>query len=407
MIQETEYHVVVMTQLNNVTPFPQPDPEALTISDRLCELIKQRIVQHGNSLSFDEYMSLALYEPGLGYYSAGSCKFGEAGDFVTAPEISPVFSRCVARQCEEIIARLEQPVVVELGAGSGVMASDVLQELQARSCLPEAYWILETSADLRERQQTLLKERVPEAFERVRWLDTLPAEPFSGIVLANEVVDALPIKRFKKTAQGFAEMGVGVNDGDLDWQVMPAGADLVEKLQQVEEKTGRLFADGYISELNTGLQAWLAAVAEKLASGVMLVFDYGYPRHEYYHPDRSDGTLLCYYRHRVHNDPFLLPGLQDITASVDFTGLAEAAIASGLDVKGYTTQAYFLMATGLQEFTADMTGTDSRQQAITAQQIRTLTMPGEMGERIKVMALTRQYNHALKGFSVMDQRARL
>lgn len=396
-----------MTQLNNVTSFPQPDPEALTVSERLCEVIKQRIEQHGNSLPFDEYMSLALYEPGLGYYSAGSCKFGEAGDFVTAPEISPIFSRCVARQCEEILSRLEQPIFVELGAGSGVMASDVLQELQARNCLPEAYWIIETSADLRARQQTLLKERVPEACERVRWLDTLPSEPFNGIVLANEVVDALPIKRFKKTAQGFKELGVCENDGKLDWLDMAAQADLVEQVEQLQEKTGRLFADGYISELNTGLRAWLAAVTEQLASGVMLVFDYGYPRHEYYHPDRSDGTLLCYYRHRVHNDPFMLPGLQDITASVDFTSLAEAAVASRLDVEGYTTQAYFLMATGLQEFTAGMTSANSRQQAMTAQQIRTLTMPGEMGERIKVMALARQYNHALKGFSVMDQRIRL
>lgn len=396
-----------MTQLNNVTPFPQPEPDALKISERLCEVVKQRIEQHGNSLPFDAYMSLALYEPGLGYYSAGSCKFGEAGDFVTAPEISPIFSRCVARQCEEILAGVENPVIIELGAGSGVMASDVLQELQARNSLPGSYWILEPSADLRDRQQTLLKERIPEFYGRVRWLDTLPDEPFTGIVLANEVVDALPVKRFKKTAQGFGELGVGVIDGKLDWLLMPAGANMVQQLQQLEKKAGRPFTEGYISEINTGLQAWLAAVAGQLASGVMLVFDYGYPRHEYYHPDRSDGTLLCHYRHRAHNDPFMLPGLQDITASVEFTGLAEAAVTSGLDVKGYTTQAYFLMATGLQEFSANMIQADTRQQAITAQQIRTLTMPGEMGERIKVMALTRQYNHVLKGFSVMDQRIRL
>lgn len=370
-------------------------------------MVKQRIEQHGNSLPFDAYMSLALYEPGLGYYSAGSCKFGEAGDFVTAPEISPIFSRCVARQCEEILAGVENPVIIELGAGSGVMASDVLQELQARNSLPGSYWILEPSADLRDRQQTLLKERIPEFYGRVRWLDTLPDEPFTGIVLANEVVDALPVKRFKKTAQGFGELGVGVIDGKLDWLLMPAGANMVQQLQQLEKKAGRPFTEGYISEINTGLQAWLAAVAGQLASGVMLVFDYGYPRHEYYHPDRSDGTLLCHYRHRAHNDPFMLPGLQDITASVEFTGLAEAAVTSGLDVKGYTTQAYFLMATGLQEFSANMIQADTRQQAITAQQIRTLTMPGEMGERIKVMALTRQYNHVLKGFSVMDQRIRL
>ena len=396
-----------MAQLDNVAAYPTPDNAAIKVSDQLVATIKQRIEQHLPAIPFQDYMTMALYEPGLGYYSAGSQKFGDAGDFVTAPEISPLFSRCVARQCADVIQELDAPVVFELGAGSGVMARDIINELRSLEQLPDAYWILEPAADLRQRQQALLQDTVPWFFDRIVWLDALPQEQYDGVVLANEVVDALPVTRFCKSDDSFKELSVGLADTGFTWMSVDPGAELLLSLQQLEAKLPNPMAHGYVSEINPGLGMWLSAVTEHLQQGLMLVVDYGYTRHEYYHPDRSEGTLLCYYRHRAHNDPFLFPGLQDITASVDFTSLAESAVNCGLEVRGYTTQAYFLMASGLQEMLIETDQTDARQLAMQSQQVRTLTMPGEMGERVKVMALCRNLKTLLRGFVLADQRARL
>ncbi len=396
-----------MAQLDNVAAYPTPDTEAIKVSDQLVAMIRQRIEQHPPAIPFRDYMTMALYEPGLGYYSAGSQKFGDAGDFVTAPEISSLFSRCVARQCADVLQDIDDPIVFELGAGSGVMAKDIINELRSLDRLPGAYWILEPAADLRERQQALLQDGVPWFFDRIMWLDALPQDKYNGVVLANEVVDALSVTRFRKSRETYEEIGVGLADTGFTWMAVEPDAELLLRLQQLEEKLPKPLPHGYVSEINPGLASWLSAVTEYLQQGLMLVVDYGYTRREYYHPDRSEGTLLCYYRHRAHNDPFLFPGLQDITASVDFTSLAESAVNSGLDVRGFTTQAYFLMASGLQEMLTETDQTDARQLALQSQQVRTLTMPGEMGEHVKVMALCRNLKTALRGFALADQRARL
>ena len=400
-----------MTQLNNVTDLPTPDPDALAQSKKLVQRIKQNIKAHENALAFDAYMSQALYEPGLGYYSAGARKFGEAGDFVTAPEISSLFSRCLANQCRQVIEQLSCPVIMELGAGSGIMACDILTELDRHNALPDAYWILEVSADLKQRQQQLLKERAPFFYDKVCWLEQLPNAQFNGVILANEVVDALPIKRFVKKDTGFYELGVAIHDDQFCWIEMSTSKGMLASLNKLETVLDNSFPDGYISEINLHMPDWLDSLARPLAQGVMFVLDYGYSRKEYYHPDRNQGTLLCYYRHRVHDDPFFYPGLQDITASVDFTALAENAVAVGMDVKGYTTQAYFLLGSGLEALAAGEQGQDIKQQTVIAQQLRTLTLPGEMGEKVKVMALGRgldgDLGDELMGFSINDLCHRL
>lgn len=399
-----------MTQsklFNTVLDLPVPEPDALALSDKLCGHIKTIIDSRGGAIGFDEYMSAALYQPGLGYYSAGSRKFGPDGDFITAPEISSIFSRCLARQCAEVLNTLDQGIILELGAGTGIMAKDILLEMERMNTLPTKYYILEVSADLMQRQQSLLKETIPELYDRFVWLDSLPDESFPGLILANEVLDALPVKRFKKSSGSFKEMKVGKKNEQFDWVESEADPELLKQLLELEKKILTPFPEQYVSEINTGLNAWLDSMADILKKGVIFFIDYGYTEKEFYHPDRNDGSLLCFYRHRAHSDPFIYPGLQDITASVDFTTLAECADSLGLHVSGYTTQAYFLMACGLDEITADLTSMDIRAQAETAQQIRTLTMPAEMGERFKVMALTKEYDQALMSFSVMDQRVHL
>ncbi len=396
-----------MTQFNNSVELPRPEPVAVQQSQELIRLLQDTISQHHGMLPFDEYMACVLYTPGLGYYSGGSRKFGEAGDFVTAPEISSLYSRCLARQCADLLATLTNPVIFELGAGSGIMASDLLLELQRLDALPKAYWILEVSADLKQRQQQQLKEAVPFFYEHIVWLEHLPEHEFDGVILANEVLDALPVKRFKKKRNDFVELGVGLEGKQLKWVEMPATDSLLARLASIEASLNNSFPEDYCSEVNLELQIWLAGITARLVKGVMFVIDYGYPAKEYYHPDRTDGTLLCHYRHRAHADPFLYPGLQDITASVDFSLLAECADKINLDVHGYTTQAYFLIGCGLDQLVSATSGLDTRQQTLLAQQIRTLTMPGEMGERFKVMAMSRGLEETLCGFAAMDQRIRL
>ena len=387
-----------MTQFNNVTDLPKPDADSIAHSQLLVQRIQTEINRQSGIIGFDEFMRMALYEPGLGYYSAGLRKFGEDGDFVTAPEISSVFSQCLAKQCEEVIRNIDNSIVLELGAGTGIMAADILLELQRRDALPAQYWILEVSADLKQRQQERLKSCVPFFYEKIHWLDQLPEEKFSGIVIGNEVIDALPVKRFIKKDNRLFELGVTAIGDNLNWQVTEktlSGIDLVDTL-----------SDEYTSEFNSGLSDWLSSIADTLEQGILLFLDYGYPAKEYYHPERTAGTLLCHYRHCVHDDPFYYPGLQDITSSVNFTYLAECAHESGLQVAGYTSQSAFLIATGLEEF-VDINDSDNQQRAATSQAIRTLTLPSEMGERVKVMALTKAYDQPLLGFSFMDQRFRL
>lgn len=386
---------------------PVPEEAALEQSAKLVERIKEGLDKAGGEIGFDQYMNMALYEPGLGYYSAGSRKFGEAGDFVTAPEISPLFAQCLANQCGQILSELDSGVILELGAGTGVMARDLLLALEKQQALPETYFILEVSADLKQRQQTLFNETAPHLVERVVWLDALPEEGITGIILGNEVLDALPVKRFKKTASGFSEQKVVYADDQFEWQDAEADEGLLQTLTELEAQLPESLSEGLVSEINTGLEHWLTALEVVLKQGVMLFIDYGYTAAEYYHPQRTDGSLLCHYRHHVHADPFYYPGLQDITSSVDFTAVAERADSLGMHVSGYTSQAYFLFACGLESMVAGMEQLETGARLKIAQQVRMLTMPEEMGERFKVIALTKQFDQTLIGFSVMDQRVRL
>jgi len=386
--------------------FPEPEVDAQRNSLALVALICEEIAQAGGKIPFERFMSLALTAPGLGYYSAGNQKLGQHGDFVTAPEISPLFSRCIAHQCDQVLTRLHQDgaaSILEFGAGSGIMAAEILQELERLQCLPEHYYILEVSAELQQRQRETIQRHVPHLDGRVTWLQALPQPPFRGIVLANEVLDALPVHRFYKTPQGVGEYYVAWNGERFVWELGDMSRDL---LTDFVSSLANDLPNNYQSEVNLSAAAWVGSVAEFMGEGVVLIVDYGFPRHEYYHAQRTQGTLMCHYRHRAHDDPFVYPGLQDITAHVDFTAVAEAACDAGLDVAGYNSQGFFLMANGLEKFVASA-DINNPEYVRTVQQIKTLTMPHEMGELFKVMALSKAYDGALQGFQFQDLRDKL
>ena len=347
-------------------------------------------------------MELALYTPELGYYMNGLRKFGPEGDFITAPEISALFSRCVARQCAQILNACTEPMVLEVGAGSGVMAADVLLELERLGALPQRYAILELSASLRARQHQTLHARAAHLANRVVWLDRLPATAFEGVILANELLDAMPVHRVCLTPGGATEQYVTWDQDHFSWTHGPLSE------AALHTRIAALPADlppNYTTEINLAVDAWLRSLAPLLQRGAMVLFDYGFPAREFYHPQRIDGTLVCHYRHRVHNDPLTLVGLQDITSHVDFSALAYTAHDSGLHVAGFSNQTHFLLSTGIDRLVSDDTSDVERWRI--AQQIQKLTSPAEMGELFKVLALTRHLDLELAGFAFRDQRARL
>ena len=376
-----------------LSDLPAPAAEALAHSRRLAEHIREAIGAARGLLPFSRYMELVLYAPGLGYYSAGARKFGAGGDFVTAPELSPLFSRCVARQCAEVFDAVPQASILELGAGSGVMAAEILLELQRLQKLPAEYLILEVSADLKERQRLTLASKATALASRVKWLDAMP-ERFSGVILGNEVLDALAVERFMKTPGGHDEFCVSVSGEGFTWATRPAGEQLAAVLSAFETTLTKPLANGYVSEICLNARPLVSSLADSLERGALLLMDYGYPRAAYYHPERSMGTLMCHYRQRAHADPFFYPGLQDITAHVDFTAVAEAGTSSGLELAGYTTQAHFLMALGI----AGLAGADMK----AAQQVKLLTLPEEMGERFKAIGFTKRLESTLSGFMLRD-----
>ena len=386
-----------------IAELPAPDAAAQAHSEQLIRLIRTEITQSGGRISLARYMELVLFAPGLGYYSAGSRKFGPEGDFVTAPEISPLFSRTLAHQLAEILAGLGGGDILEAGAGSGVMAADMLAELEALGQLPGRYLILELSAELRARQRHTIEQRVPHLLQRVSWLEALPEAGFVGVVVANELLDALPAQGFCVTGDGIKERYVSWADDAFQWILAePESPALVSRLAPLRES----LPAGYTSELNLAAESWTSSVAAILERGVVLLVDYGFAQHEYYHPQRSQGTLMCHYRHRAHDDPFVFPGLQDVTTHVNFTAIAEAAVNAGLQVSGYNTQAFFLLANGLTELAQQAQGGE-RERLQMAQQIQVLTMPNEMGELFKVMALSKDYDEPLRGFAMQDLRNRL
>lgn len=384
---------------------PDPPPEAQALSERLREFMREEMSRAGGALSFHRYMELALYAPGLGYYSAGSHKLGAAGDFVTAPEVSPLFGRTLARPCAEVLRSLDGGEILEVGAGTGRMAADVLRELQRHDTLPARYLILELSAELRERQAKTLQAQAPDLAERVHWLDRLP-EGFSGVVLANELLDALPVHRFVVDEGAARELYVADGEDGFAWRAGPwSDSRLPEWIRAIEDELGAPLAEGYVSEVNLAAADWLRSLAAMLERGLMLLIDYGYTRREFYHPQRHMGTLLCHYRHRAHGDPLILPGLQDITAHVDFTAAAQAGVDAGLELVGYTTQTNFLLGSGLTELLHDAAGAEA--QLAQANEVRRLTLPQEMGESFKVLGLARGDVPDLPGFLMRDLRNRL
>lgn len=382
---------------------PPLSPEEAEHSALVEARIREAIDAAGGWIGFGRYMQIALYEPGLGYYSAGARKLGEAGDFVTAPESAPLFSRCLALQCEEVLHALGGGDVLELGAGSGRMAADLLVELEHRGALPQRYRILDLSADLRDRQRAELESVAPRLLERVEWLERMP-ERHEGLILANEVLDAMPVERFVIRDGEVRALGVSWRGEAAHWAEGDAPPQLQAAVRDIEQELGASFEDGYVSEVNLGIPGWLAALGATLVRGVALLVDYGLPRREYYSPERRTGTLLCHSRHRWHDDPFARPGLQDITAWVDFTAVAEGATAAGLSLAGYTTQAHFLLGSGLGEFLAAATDMDTPSRLRLSRQAQLLTLPGEMGERFKAIALARDCDGPLRGFVVRDLR---
>lgn len=362
-------------------------------------------------LRFDQYMAMALYRPGLGYYSAGTQKFGAAGDFITSPEVSPLFAQSLARQVKQISDELEHAVIIEFGAGSGVLAADLLLALEELDALPEAYWIIEVSADLRARQQQMIAERCTHLKDKVAWLETLPETACEAVVIANEVLDAMPVRVFEKLQNELYECAIANDNGQLSWSLQPADESLKTAIEKIEESTQQSLPQNYRAEFNPSIRPWLSSLNALLKKGAVLLIDYGYDARQYYSPERVAGTLMCYYRHRAHDDVFYYPGLQDITAFVDFTAVAEAALESEFDVLGYTTQAQFLFGCGLPDiFESKMADceNDIRQQMLLSQQVKTLTLPSEMGERFKVMVLGKNLEQSqLIGFSMADFRNRL
>lgn len=381
---------------------PEPPDDLKKHSDRLVSRIVERIRREG-PIPFSAYMEMALYEPGLGYYSAGLHKFGREGDFVTAPELGDVFAACMARQIAEIADHLDEYEILEIGAGSGRLAAGLLTELEDKG-LPGRYNILDRSADLRAVQAETIESRAPAHTDVVEWLDRPPANPWQGVIIANEVIDALPVNRFRITGGEVRQVCVDQNDGQLCLLDGPALPDL----EAAVRKLGSL-PDGYCSEINVRLAPWLQAVTESLERGVALLIDYGYPRAEFYLPERSDGTLIAHYRHRAHPDVLRWPGLQDITAFVDFTALAEAGRAANLELLGYTSQALFLMSCSLDAVVQERLSGDTEKDMAVNNEVRQLVMPGLMGEKFQVMALGRGWPESspLRGFSFRDLRARL
>jgi len=391
-----------------------------THSRKLCREIKRMIESENGWIGFDRFMEMALYAPGMGYYSAGARKFGEPGDFITAPMISPLFGRCLANQCAEVLGKCDESrcrSVVEFGAGTGELMLEILTHLESLESLPDEYVVMETSADLRQRQQVLIEASNPEYLKIICWSNSLK-DQVNGIIIANELLDAMPVKRFEIDENSVArELGVVLNDETAGengstflWKAAsePFEYSVQERLHQYQLKPG------YKSEIGLQAEAWVRSIGDNLETGAIVLIDYGFPAPEFYHYDRRGGTLMCHFQHVAHDDPFRNPGLQDITAHVDFSAIADVAAEVKLDLAGYCNQAAFLMSLGILDEYQNILSNDSntedrtsRESLEMAQQIKKLTLPHEMGELFKVIAFTRNFEHPLKGFDMQNQAGRL
>ncbi len=410
---------------------PEPEPAAWQLHNELNNKIREKIAAtEAGAINFSEYMFSALYEPGLGYYANGLVKFGVDGDFVTAPELSPLFGACIANQIDEIFLGIRNQgqeqeqeekqeqiknapstlTILEFGPGSGALCISILQALEQKNNLPDIYYLLEVSPSLRKTQQENIKNALPILFHKVQWLDELP-QAITGVILANEVLDAMPVEKFQiREDLGVNTLAVVSNDlqSEFSFKPIPADFELKVVIDNLRQSLSEPLSVGYSSEVNLWIEPWIKSLAGILKQGVALLIDYGYPRSEYYHQQRTEGTLMCHYRQRAHEDPLLLTGLQDITAYVDFTAVAEAADNYGLQVAGFTHQASFLMACRLDTLVQLEEGREPDKEYLRKiQQVKWLTLPSEMGDRFKVMALTQNYNSPLAGFSFTDFMHRL
>lgn len=381
---------------------PRPEAAAIQASASLCRLIAAEIQDAGGWIPFSRFMERTLYAPGLGYYSGGAHKFGPGGDFVTAPELTPLFARTLAAQAAQVLAG-SFPEIIEAGAGSGALAADLLLALEALDALPDRYRILELSGELRQRQQETLRSRAPHLASRVEWLDALP-QRCSGLVLGNEVLDAMPVALVAWQAEGIFERGVSLSAaGDFVWSDRPAEGALLAAAELLATSEKLPAGAPYLSEIGLAARAWVAEWGRRLEQGALLLIDYGFPRHEYYLPERDCGTLMCHHRHHSHDDPLWLPGLSDITAHVDFTGIAEAGFDAGLDVLGYTGQAQFLFNCGITERLEGLKSAGERTYLAEAKKVGKLISPAEMGELFKAIALGRGIETPLLGFARGDR----
>ncbi len=382
-----------------MSDLPAPSAEALAHSEKLIALIRGEIAANAGWIPFARYMELALYAPGLGYYTAGARKLGREGDFITAPEMTPLYGQTLARQVVQVLeSGLDQ--ILEIGAGSGALAASLLTELEHLGQLPRNYYILEVSPDLRERERDLLAQKVPQLLERVIWLNRLPTL-YQGVIIANEVLDAMPVHLVRIDAAGVEETGVSLKDEAFAWAWRPAAAQLRSAAAALQ------LPEGYQTEIQLVARGFVSTLAHAMARGVILLIDYGFPAHEYYHAQRSEGTLMCHYRHRAHADPFFLPGLQDITSHIDFSAVAQAGTDAGLELLGYTGQAQFLINCGITDIMPRIPPEDTMAYAPQAAAAQQLLSPAEMGELFKVIALGKDYAAPLIGFASGDRRASL
>ncbi len=388
-----------------MTPkLPVADPAAIEHTAKVFDHLSNIISKEG-SIPFSRYMNEVLYAPGLGYYVAGAQKFGSKGDFITASEISPLFAECIADQAEQVLQWCGGSIL-ELGAGSGELAVNIISALKTSSIIPNTYTILEPSAELQFRQKSKILQYHPDWYERMVWLDTLPSV-FSGFVFGNEVLDAFAVERFIIEQKQVMQLNVCIRDTTLVWQTAEPSASLLNAVKNIEKNIGQRFKNGYCSEVNLFVKPWIRSLADMLNVGAIVLLDYGYPCQEFYMSERSQGTLRCYFKHHVHDNPFYYPGLQDITSHVDFTALVDAAVSAGLELEGFTSQAQFLLATHLLQH-ADNDPDDSiLARSKRSQQIQRLTLPGAMGEAFSVIGFSKELDDVLMGFTGQDFSHRL
>ncbi len=389
---------------------PPPSDAALQHSRALTALIHGEIAAAGGWISFEQYMRLALYAPGLGYYSGGAAKFGQKGDFVTAPEISPLFGRAVARQAAQVLEVVEGGDILEFGAGTGKLALDLLLELEKLGSLPNQYFILEVSAELQQRQRDLFERSAPRLLPRIAWLKHLPAG-FNGLILANEVLDAMPVHLVVWRGPNLFERGIALKNGKFSWSEHPLKTGggkkeggLFEAAHELNPQIDPGHGDDadageYVSEISLAARHFMRSLGDMLENGLILLIDYGFGQSEYYHPQRNRGTLMCHYRHRAHDDPFYLPGLQDITSHVDFSAIARAAANAGLELMGYTTQAHFLINCGITEVLAQTPAENIKDYLPLANQLQKLVSPAEMGELFKAIGFGKNIAGPLIAFA--------